>query len=137
MELKQKRVFIVEDNTLNRVIYTVILKKHGAVIEFDRSGRSTIHRLRDFDPDLIILDLMLPHGDSGYSIFDEIRADPRCAAIPVVAVSASEPAVAIPKCQEQGFTGYIAKPINEALFASQLERILDGEAIWDAGHHRV
>ena len=63
--LKGKQIFIVEDDTMNRVVYTMILKKEGVILEFDRFGRDTITKLKLAKYDLIILDLMLPRGDSG------------------------------------------------------------------------
>jgi CheY-like chemotaxis protein len=109
------------------------LKKEGCNIEFDRWGREAIKKLGQNQYDLIILDLMLPHGDSGYTIFERIRLLPQYASVPIVAVSASEAAVAIPKVQELGFNGFIAKPLDKDLFPKQLEQLFEGEKIWYAG----
>ena len=129
--LTGKTVFIVEDNSMNRVVYHMTLGKHGMFLHFDRWGRGSIARLNEVAHlDLIILDLMLPQGESGFTIFEKIRAIPQYDSIPVVAVSASEPAVAIPKAQKLGFSGFIAKPIDSLIFPKQIDRILDGENIW-------
>lgn len=134
MLLQGKRIFIVEDNAQNRVVFTMTLKLNGAWIEFDRWGRGTLQRLRDFrDADLIILDLMLPNGNSGYEIFDEIRSKPQFDRIPIIAVSAAEPSIAIPKTKLKGFSGFIAKPIDDELFPKQVAMIMAGESVWYAG----
>lgn len=134
MLLTGKNIFIVEDNLQNRVVYTMALKVHGATIEFDRWGDNTLFRLSAFDElALIILDLMLPGGITGYYIHDTIRRVPRYDAVPIIAVSAEEPAIAIPKAQQHGFNGFIAKPIDEDLFAQQVARVINGESIWYAG----
>ena len=133
MLLKQKLIFIVEDNTMNRVVFQIALKLHGAQVEFDRWGRHALDKMKHLNPDLIILDLMLPSGESGYDIFTEIRKDPSYDNVPIIAVSASEPAIAIPKTQQMGFSGFIAKPIDESLFPEQLAQILEGKKIWSAG----
>jgi CheY-like chemotaxis protein len=135
--LKNKRIFIVEDNEMNRVVYQITLRIHGAWIEFDRMGRDTISGLERFKPDLIILDLMLTHGNSGYTIFDQIRALPDYAEIPIIAVSATDCAIAMPKTQEMGFDGFIAKPIDDIRFPQQIADILAGEKIWDAGNRSL
>jgi len=83
--------------------------------------------------DLIILDLMLHNGISGYDIFDQIRAVPTYDAVPIVAVSAAEPAIALPKTQRQGFSGFISKPIDDTLFPKQVAQLLAGEQVWYAG----
>ncbi|MCU0499574.1 MAG: response regulator [Anaerolineae bacterium] len=134
-KLKGKRIFITEDNTNNRVVYTMVLRLSGAVLEFDRWGHSTLTLLEAFEPHLIILDLMLSRNIDGFTIFEEIRRDPKFQAVPIVAISASEPAVAIPKCIELGFSGFIAKPVNDRLLPDQLARLINGEQFWYADNH--
>ncbi len=135
-KLKGKRFFIVEDNLMNRTVYQILLRTHGAKVEFDRWGRDTTFLMKTFDDiDLIILDLMLPTGDDGFKIFEQIREISTHNHIPIIAVSASDPSSAIPKAQKLGFSGFIAKPINDELFPDQLIRILNGENIWHAGEH--
>jgi CheY-like chemotaxis protein len=131
--LQGKNILIVEDDPLNRVVYTVILKKEGCNIEFDRWGRETIAKLGKQKYDLVILDLMLPYGDSGFTIFEQIRQMPEYNDIPIIAISASEPAVAIPRAKELGFNGYITKPLDKNLFPRQIASLLEGETIWYAG----
>lgn len=131
--LKGKKIFIVEDNAMNRTIYMIILTKSGCHVEFDRLGRQTIKKLSEQPFDIIILDLMIPHGDSGYTIYDKVRALPQYQNVPIIAVSASEPAITIPKVQDLGFDGFIAKPLDKELFPQQLEQLLQGEKVWFAG----
>ncbi|MBX3061851.1 MAG: response regulator [Anaerolineae bacterium] len=134
MLLKGKRIFIVEDNLSNRVVFQMMLLVEGATIEFERWGRDAVLRLQRFsDVDLIILDLMLHNGVSGYDIFQEIRQRPEFDKIPIVAVSAADASVAIPKTQQMGFSGFIAKPINDDVFATYLAAILAGEQVWHSG----
>jgi len=136
MSLKGKRIFIVEDNAQNRVIYQMILMRTGAVVDFDRWGADTLWHLEGCGTvNLIILDLMLPKGESGFDIFEKIRAVPDYQNIPIIAVSAADPSVAIPKAQEMGFAGFIAKPVDEGLFSKQLDHIVSGGEIWDTGDH--
>lgn len=137
MLLQGKRIFIVEDNAHNRVIFTTILRMHGAVIEFDRWGRDTLMRLHGLHGfqrvDLIILDLMLPNGHSGYEIFDQLRLCADFNQTPILAVSAAEPSLAIPKTKQKGFAGFIAKPIDDELFPRQVAMSIAGEPVWYAG----
>lgn len=134
MLLEGKRIFVVEDNLENRIVVEVLLRENGADVGFERWGRRTIERLQEFAPvDLILLDLMFPKGVTGYDIFDEIRAEPAFAEVPIVAVSASNAAEAIPKTKEKGFAGFICKPILFGKFAQQIKRLIDGEEIWQDG----
>lgn len=138
MLLKGKRVFIVEDNPQNRVIFQISLVRQGAIVDFERWGRTTIARLEAIEQvDLIILDLMLADNVSGLDLFDEIRAITRFADTPIIAVSAMDPAIALPQTRAKGFSGFIAKPINGRLFPQQIVRVLDGEEVWDIGERKL
>src|ERR1700694_1595015 len=104
--LSGKRIFIVEDNPENLAIMRVAMGKVGAICVYDRWGTDTIQKLLDFKPiDLVLLDLMLPYGVSGYDIFDEMRCLPELAAVQEVIISASDPSVELPKAKAKGFSG--------------------------------
>jgi len=133
MYLAGKKIFILEDNSMNRIVFRISLITQGAFVEFDQWGRETMDKIERYHPDLIILDLMLPHGKSGYEVFEQIREHEEYNDVPIVAISASEPAFALPKTKNMGFSGFIAKPIDETLFPEQMAKILNGEEVWFAG----
>lgn len=131
MLLKNRRIFLVEDDLSNRAVAQLLLEKHGARTAIDRWGVETISRLRNFMPiDIILLDLMFPDDISGFDLFDEIRQELDLAHIPILAVSAMDPAVAIPKAQAKGFNGFIPKPVEYDLFAQQVADIIEGIPVW-------
>lgn len=132
--LSDKRIFIVEDNLANRAIEQMILERNGAVTAIERYGTDTLEKLQAFAPvDLIIMDLMLPNGVSGFDVADEIRTHQAFQTTPIVAISASDPAEAMPKARAKGFVGYISKPINFDNFPKQIARLLEGDQIWFEG----
>lgn len=132
--LREKLIFIVEDNLQNRVVFQMALIRHGAQVEFDRWGdRSLLYLRRLPRVDVIIVDLMLADGVTGFTIFDQIRTEPTFNNVPVVAVSAMDPALALPKVRDKGFAGFIVKPINNRLFGTQIARIVAGERVWYTG----
>jgi CheY-like chemotaxis protein len=132
MILSNKRIFIVEDNLANRAVMQMSLEYEGARTGIERWGIDALDRLKKFSPvDIILLDLMLPNNITGYDVYDQIRADPEFANTPIVAVSATDPAAAIPLTQQKGFQGFIRKPIDGDNFPKQILAILEGEAIWE------
>jgi CheY-like chemotaxis protein len=138
MLLKDKRIFIVEDNLQNRIVFQMALIRHGAEGDFERHGKETIFHLKNLSRvDLIILDLMLAGGIDGFDIYDQIRALPQFAAVPIIAVSAMDPSIAIPKARMKGFAGFIAKPINTDLFPKQLATVIGGEQVWHTGERTL
>jgi CheY-like chemotaxis protein len=131
MLLINKNIFIVEDNSVNRVIYQIALGKNGANLFFDQWGREAVDKLVQMKKiDLIILDLMLPNGESGFNVYEKIRAVPNYDKVPIIAVSAAESATAMSQAQKLGFSGFIAKPIDYQLFPKQIVQIIAGESIW-------
>jgi CheY-like chemotaxis protein len=131
IELKNKRIFVVEDNIGNLTITKTLLEAHGAVVATHRSGHDVLPHLKDFLPvDLIILDLMLPSGVTGYDIFSAIRNQPEFNAVPIIAMSVIERSKVLPEAKKRGFSGYISKPINFQEFPKQISDIIAGENIW-------
>lgn len=134
--LHNKHIFIVEDDPLNRLVYRLALTKAGATIEFDSGGANAVPLLQKIAPvDMIILDLMLARGYTGYNIFQTIRALPQFATTPIIAVSATDASKGIIRAQAEGFNGFIAKPIDSDLFPSQLAQIMAGVPIWESHSH--
>jgi CheY-like chemotaxis protein len=134
MSLNGKKIFIVEDNLQNRVIFQMIFMNKGAQVDFERRGKGAMFHLNNTLPvDLIIMDLMLMDGVTGFDIYDEIRMLPGYREVPIVAVSAMDPSIAIPQVQAKGFAGFIAKPIDKVSFPEQILDILQGHKVWFAG----
>src|SRR5664279_1834725 len=130
MLLSNKHIFIIEDNPQNRVIFQMSLIRDGALVEFERWGRDAVLRLENVPhTDLIVMDLMLAEVVSVFDLFEQVRALPRFAAVPIVAVSAMDFAIAAPKARSMGFSGFISKPIDNYLFPQQIAAILQGESI--------
>lgn len=133
MKLVGKTIFYIEDDPNNRDVVRMIVESAGAKIEFDKWGFSEliVSKLQNIHPDLILLDLMFPMNVSGYEIFDIIRQYPQFKHIPIVAISASDPTIEVPKTQAKGFAGFISKPVALHTFIDKLNTILNGQPIWD------
>lgn len=131
MSLKGKRVFIVEDDLSNKTIIVMLLEQQGAITAIDRFGRQVLEKLKAFGPvDVILMDLMLPNNVSGFDLYDAIRAEPEFRNVPIVAVSAMEPAVAVPRAKAKGFAGFISKPLEYDLFPRQVSQVIEHQAVW-------
>jgi CheY-like chemotaxis protein len=131
MPLAQKRIFVIEDNIENLAIMQVYLKRNGAISQFERWGTGIEERIARFAPiDLVLLDLNLPLGVSGYEVFDILRDLPATQTVPVMAVTAADPYIEVPRTQEKGFAGFISKPIRQATFIEYIVAVLEGKPVW-------
>lgn len=129
--LENKRIFVVEDDPDNIYVLRMVLRNAGAVVEVDWWARGESKKIVNVLPlDMILLDLMLSGNRSGFDVFDEIRDLPQFENIPIVAVSAMDISVAVPKARLKGFAGFISKPIDDELFPKQLKSIIEGEEVW-------
>ncbi|MCL4255231.1 MAG: response regulator [Anaerolineae bacterium] len=132
MLLKGKRVYVIEDEKYNYIVFKVLLEEHGADVVFGGWSKNTLRRIKDAPPDIILLDLMFPNGVSGFDIFTELRQEDALGTVPIIAVSASNASTSMGKARQMGFAGYISKPINFQLFPNQILSVLNGETVWYA-----
>lgn len=131
MLLKDRRIFVVEDDPGNLAIVRTILLKQGASVPFDTWGSGTVDSLMKSLPvDLILMDLALPRGVSGYDVIDQIRQVPELASIPVVIVTAADPSVEMVKARSRGVNGFISKPIKYGTFPMAIRSVLEGKQVW-------
>jgi CheY-like chemotaxis protein len=131
MPLRDTKIFVIEDDPNNLAIISAILRRQGATVYFDLWGHETTSRIINLMPiDVILLDLMLPGNITGYDIFDQLKAIPALANIPVVAVTAMDPATEVAKARDKGFDGFICKPIRTKTFTTYMHTILHGEQVW-------
>jgi signal transduction histidine kinase/CheY-like chemotaxis protein/HAMP domain-containing protein len=88
-EAYNKRVLIVDDDAKAREILTAYLAEPGCQTLSAPGGREAIEMACAEQPDLILLDLMMPDV-SGFEVIDALRADSRTSAIPIVIVTAKQ-----------------------------------------------
>ena len=134
MILNGKRIIYIEDDLRNRIMVQTLLEAEGAKTMFERWGTpgTALSVIAGYLPvDLILLDLMLGYGYSGYDILHAIRQQPMFQGIPVVMISAADASVEMPKARDLGVASYLSKPIDAPLFAHQIADILAGTSIWE------
>ncbi|HRQ42046.1 MAG TPA: response regulator [Chloroflexota bacterium] len=129
--LTGKRIVVFEDNVTNLAVIATALRRQGvAVIQDAWNTQTTEFLLQHLPIDLIVLDIMLRKGISGYDVFDEWQVHPELSQILVVAVSSLDAESEIPKAQTKRFAGFISKSINAMKFPEQIEACLDGKKVW-------
>jgi CheY-like chemotaxis protein len=119
------RILVVEDNPLNLKLIRDVLEFHGFDVLTAQSGEEGVTLASGESPDLVLMDLQLP-GIGGHEALLQMRADPRCRCVPVVAVTAFAMKDDIERARKAGFDGYIAKPISVRALPEQLAAFLPG-----------
>lgn len=118
-----KKVLIVEDNELNLRLFQDLLRAHGANVEGVRDARIAVERIADFHPDLVIMDIHLPHV-SGVELIQRLRARPELEQIPVMAVTAYAGKGDEARVREAGADAYVSKPITVMRFVASVEELI-------------
>ncbi len=90
LDKRVRHIAIVEDNPEAARLLRRILQTHGEFqISEAHTGREGLTLIRETQPDLILLDLMMPDMD-GFAVIDHLKADPRLRDIPVIVITAKE-----------------------------------------------
>jgi len=109
--LKNKKILLVEDNEMNRMVATTALSHYGAVITEVVNGAEAVEAVRGTRYDLILMDMQMPvmNGlEATELIRTELKSD-----IPIIALTANAIKGENDKCIEAGMNGYISKPFIE------------------------
>ena len=116
-----KKVLIVEDNDLNMKLFADLLEAHGYETRQTREGLKAINIARDFEPDLILMDIQLPEV-SGLEVTKWLKDDNALSDIPVVAVTAFAMKGDEKRIRDGGCAAYIAKPITVSSFLETVRK---------------
>ena len=108
---KQPRVLIVDDEEKNYRLITAILKNLGCVFDTAKNGRDAILKTIEFNPDLIVLDIMMPEMD-GYTVCKILKDNSDTRHIPILVVTALDDKASKLKAFEAGANDFLTKPVD-------------------------
>jgi two-component system cell cycle response regulator DivK len=118
-----KRVLVVEDNELNLKLFCDLLRAHAFVVEPVSDGREVLEKARSFVPNLIVMDIQLPHV-SGLELIEQIKKDSQLKIIPIMAVTAYAGKGDEDRILSAGAEAYVSKPISVAKFIESVQKVL-------------
>ncbi|TXD67212.1 response regulator [Polaribacter glomeratus] len=112
--LKSKKVLVVDDNIMNRMLANVILKEFEVHVSEANDGEEAVNYLQNNSCDLVLMDLQMPVLN-GYEASEIIRQKLKLD-IPIIALTASDIEEEKQKCFEVGMNDYLFKPFNREQF---------------------
>ena len=118
-----KRILVVEDNDLNRKLFCDVLKANGHEVVPVADGRNVVATAQRFVPDLVIMDIQLPHV-SGIDLIGQLKADAALAGVPVLAVTAYAGKGDEERIGDAGAADYLAKPVSIGPFMAAVKALL-------------
>ena len=117
---QKARVLIVDDEPFNVDVLEQELEDTDYELITASNGQEALDKIKSQQPDLILLDLMMPVLD-GFAVLKEIKDDDALRDIPVIIVSAASDSKSIVKGIKQGADDYITKPIDAESLKSKLK----------------
>ncbi|MEY4830003.1 MAG: hypothetical protein RLZZ562_1799 [Planctomycetota bacterium] len=150
--MSKPKILVIEDESDILEVITYNLEREGHKVISCRNGEQGLSRIRTDNPDLVILDLMLP-GMDGVEVCRQVKSDPVTRAIPVIMVTAKAEESDIVLGLGIGADDYITKPFSPKELVARVkvvlrrgplreqsgggERVVRGELTIDLGRHEA
>lgn len=120
---RPSRILIADDNQQNRELVEAYLSDEDYVIEMAEDGLITLEKVTQFQPDLILLDIMMPKM-SGFEVCEHLKKNPAAQDIPVLMVTALRETADIEKAVDAGADDFLSKPVNRLELKTRVRSLL-------------
>jgi class 3 adenylate cyclase len=117
------RILIVDDNPTNLEVLQVRLRAQGYELVTAVDGVDALAKMREFEPDLVLLDVMMPKLD-GISVVKQLKQDTKFRFIPVILVTAKADTRDVVAGLEAGGDDYLTKPFEQAALVARVRSML-------------
>ncbi|QDQ29408.1 response regulator [Chitinimonas arctica] len=120
------QALLVDDNEINLEIGAYLLKRAGLLVDQAVDGKMALDMLAAKDYDIVLMDMQMPVMD-GLTATRHIRAQPRLANLPIIALTANAIQGDRERCLEAGISDHLAKPIEPQQLFDALQRWLPAQ----------
>jgi two-component system, OmpR family, alkaline phosphatase synthesis response regulator PhoP len=121
--LPQSTVLIVDDNPQNVELLQAFLESLPVKLITAADGVEALEKVRQFNPDLILLDIMMPRM-SGFQVCKRVKSDPKTKDIQVLMVTALNELGDIEQATECGTDDFVSKPVNKFELLTRVRSLL-------------
>jgi DNA-binding response OmpR family regulator len=118
-----KRILIIEDDPSVLRAISYMLGKEGYDVLTALNGLVGLRKAKEENPDLLILDVMLP-GIDGFEVCHRLRAESQTAQLPILMLSAKGQEADRSTGLEVGANEYLTKPVERSVLLSKIEALL-------------
>lgn len=117
---KQYKVLSIDDDQALTELLTLLLGTHGYHVRAANSGEAGLQIIREWQPDVVLLDLMMPDMD-GWETCRRIR---EFSDVPVIVLSALDSPGLVARALDAGADDYLTKPVPSNLLVAHINRLL-------------
>ncbi len=122
-------LLIVDDDAVNRIVLKGMLLKNGYGVLVAGNGREAIEMFRKEQPDLILMDIMMPEMD-GYEATAIIKQEAGDNFVPIMFLTALTDDAALARCVESGGDDFLSKPYNPIVLNAKIDALLRTRQIY-------
>ena len=119
-----KKVLIVDDETNIVISLEFLMEQAGYELRIAHNGQEALEQVATFEPDLILLDVMMPHIN-GFDVCRRVRENPDWQNIKIIMLTAKGREVEMTKGLALGADAYITKPFSTKELLAQVRHILE------------
>lgn len=117
------RILIADDNDANRELLEAYLVNVDCEIETAVDGEDTLAKVAEFQPDLVLLDVMMPKL-SGFEVCKQLKDDPETSRVMILMVTALNELGDIERAVSAGTDDFLSKPVNKIELLKRVENML-------------
>jgi CheY-like chemotaxis protein len=117
------RILIADDNDANRELLEAYLVNVECEIETSVNGQDTLQKVASFQPDLVLLDVMMPKL-SGFEVCKKIKDDPQTKRVMILMVTALNELGDIERAVAAGTDDFLSKPVNKVELLKRVDNML-------------
>ncbi len=122
-ETRKSRILIADDNPTNVELLEAYLSDLDCDIAVAVDGRDTLEKVQQFQPDLILLDIMMPKL-SGFEVCKLLKENPETSGIMILMVTALNELGDIERGVAAGTDDFLSKPVNKVELLKRVENML-------------
>lgn len=130
LEHRRNRVLIVDDNQANCELLEAYLANIDCELDVAMDGRQALEKARSFQPDLILLDVMMPKL-SGFEVCQKIKQDKDLKKIMILMVTALNELGDIERAIDAGTNDFLSKPVQKLELLKRVENLLALKGVTD------
>jgi len=124
------KVLIADDNPTNVELMEAFLAESGYQLAVAVDGQDTLDKTKQFQPDLILLDIMMPKL-SGFEVCEKLKCDPKTKDIMILMITALTELGDIEKAVQAGCDDYLSKPVSKHELLKRTENMLKFRSVTD------
>jgi CheY-like chemotaxis protein len=121
--LRGMRVLVTDDNAINRQVIKLFLAPQGCDMTEAINGKEALDKIASGDFDVVLLDVHMPVMD-GKEAIQRIRANPKWASLPVIALTADAMSGDRERYLSLGMTDYVSKPVDQRELLAKMHAVL-------------